>query len=71
MWGGEESAGSGYAHRESKLSGELLRRERRAAARAHRSRVMMMLHTSIHPLDMLLLLMTDGDQGFDTPQKHE
>jgi hypothetical protein len=32
---------------------------------------MMMLHTSIHPLDMLLLLMTDGDQGFDTPQKHE
>lgn len=34
MWGGEESAGSGYAHRESKLSGELLRRERRAAQRA-------------------------------------
>ena len=37
MRGGEESAGSGYAHRESKLSGELLRRERRAARSARAS----------------------------------
>jgi hypothetical protein len=41
----------------------------RRSARASLSRDDDVAH--IHPLDMLLLLMTDGDQGFDTPQKHE